>query len=200
MRWTALLLVPVCAAALAQTAHPRAPKKVHGPQMLPLTTTSEGARLRYESAMEALENLRRSEAVDELRAVVKRDPKCAQCWIMLSHLTHDPDEEVNARTRAEQLAPHATPGERLLIRWLAGVQENNLCSCDRRDERSAGEVSRGSPHGISRWPMAGPSAPLRPGNLRSRTRDHACIPIIPAALNELAYAYAFSGNFEKRLR
>ena len=70
--------------------------------------------------MEALERLRRSEAVDELRAVVKRDPKCAQGWIMLAHLTHDPDEQVNARARAEQLAPKVTPGEKLLIKWLAG--------------------------------------------------------------------------------
>ena len=196
MRWTALLLVPVCAAALAQTAHPRAPKKVHGPQMLPLTTTSEGARLRYESAMEALENLRRSEAVDELRAVVKRDPKCAQCWIMLSHLTHDPDEEVNARTRAEQLAPHATPGERLLIRWLAGVQENNfvpaiaamndLLAKYPEDHRLAFLAGRWLLH-QRRYGQA----------TYVLERAISLYPDYPGALNELAYAYAYSGSFEK---
>jgi len=196
VRWTALLLVPVCAAALAQTAHPRAPKKVHGPQTLPLTTTSEGARLRFEAAMEALENLRRSEAVDELRAVVKRDPKCAQGWMMLSHLTHEPDEQANARTRAEQLASRTTPGERLLIRWLAGVQEDNfvpaiaamndLLAKYPEDHRLAFLAGRWLLH-QRRYSQA----------TYVLERAVSLSPDYPGALNELAYAYAYSGRFDK---
>lgn len=196
MRWTALVLVPVCAAALAQTAHPRAPKKVHGPVTLPLTTTSEGARLRFESAMEALEQLRRSEAVDELRAVVKRDPKCAQGWMMLSHLTHDPDEQVNARTRAEQLAPHATPGERLLIRWLAGVQQDNFVPAI----AAMNDLLAKYPEDHRLAFLAGRWL-LQQGRYAQATyvleRAVSLHPDYPAALNELAYSYAYSGSFDK---
>ena len=47
-----------------------------------------------QSAMGALEQLRRGESLDELRSAVKHDPKFAQAWILISHLTHDPDEQV----------------------------------------------------------------------------------------------------------
>jgi tetratricopeptide (TPR) repeat protein len=204
VRWTALFLVPVCAAALAQTARPHASKPAkphsanaaHTAKTLPLTTSSVGAQLRFEGAMEALEQLRRSDAVDELRAVVKRDPKCAQGWIMLSHLTHDPDEQVSARTRAEQLAPRATPGERLLIRWLAGVQENNnvpaiaamndLLAKYPEDHRLAFLAGRWLLH-QRRYGQA----------TYVLEKAVSLYPDYPAALNELAYAYAYSGSFDK---
>jgi tetratricopeptide (TPR) repeat protein len=204
VRWTALLLVPVCAAAWAQGAKPHAAKSAsakssnaaHSAKTLPLTTASVGAQLRFESAMEALERLRRSEAVDELRAVVKRDPKCAQGWMMLAHLTHDPDEQVNARTRAEQLAPKVTPGEKLLIKWLAGVQEDNyvpaitamndLLAKYPEDHRLAFLAGR--------WLLQQRRYGQATYVLERSVSLH---PDYPAALNELAYSYAYSGSFDK---
>ena len=125
MRWTALLLVLLGIAALGSTAKPRTPKPASNTTALPVTTSVPSARQKFESAMVALEQLRRGESLDELRAAVKHDPKFAQAWILISHLTHDPDEQASARARAEQLAPRVTPGERMLIRWLAGVEEGN---------------------------------------------------------------------------
>jgi tetratricopeptide (TPR) repeat protein len=192
MRWTALLLT-FCAAAFATNPKPHHPAKS---STLPVTTSSPAARKEFEHAMGDLEMMRRADAVNDLRATVKRDPKFAQAYILLSHLTHDPDEELSTRARAQQLAAQATPGERLLIRWLSGVQENNyvpaiaamndLLAMYPQDHRTAFLAGRWLVH-QRRYAQG------------VFVLEHAIalLPDYPAALNELAYAYAFSGNFEK---
>ena len=108
LRWTALLLM-FCAPAFATSdGKPHRAKATATTVTLPVTTSSAAARQQFERAMVDLEALRRADAVNDLRATVKRDPKFAQAYILLSHLTHDPDEQVAARLRAEQLAPRAT--------------------------------------------------------------------------------------------
>jgi tetratricopeptide (TPR) repeat protein len=195
LRWTALLLM-FCAAAFATNSKPHHSKPAVKTSTLPVTTNSPSARKEFEHAMGDLEALRRADAVNDLRATVKRDPKFAQAYILLSHLTHDPDEQVSTRTRAEQLASQVTPGERLLIRWLSGVQENNyvpaiaamndLLAMYPRDHRTAFLAGRWLVH-QRRYAQG------------VFVLEHAIalFPDYPAALNELAYAYAFSGNFEK---
>ena len=117
MRWIALFLA-LCTAAFASDAKPRRVKPVQKNVTLPVTTSSPAARSEFEHAMVQLELLRRSDALDDLRNAVKRDPKFAQAYILISHLAHDPNEQLATRSRAEQLAPNVTKGERLLIRWL----------------------------------------------------------------------------------
>src|SRR4029077_1842770 len=56
------------------------------------------------------------------------DPNFAQAFILLSRMSPDPGEQTSTRTRARQLASKVTPSEQLLIRWLAGAQENNYLS------------------------------------------------------------------------
>src|ERR1700756_4744366 len=204
MRWTTCWLVVLCAVAFGLDAQPHhakagsksgskpAPKSV----ALPVTPSSPTARLEFEHAMVDLEALRRADAVNDLRATVKRDPKFAQAYILLSHLTHDPDEQVSTRTRAKQLASQVTPGERLLIRWLSGVQENNyvpaiaamndLLAMYPQDHRTAFLAGRWLVH-QQRYAQG----------IFVLEHAVALLPDYPAALNELAYAYAFSGNFEK---
>ena len=195
MRWTALVLM-FCAAAFATNPKPHHAKPIVKTSTLPVTTSSPAARKEFEHAMTDLEALRRADAVNDLRATVKRDTKFAQAYILLSHLTHDPDEQVSTRTRAEQLAAQVTPGERLLIRWLSGVQENkyvpaiaamnDLLAMYPQDHRTAFLAGRWFVH-QRRYAQG------------VFVLEHAIalFPDYPAALNELAYAYAFSGNFEK---
>jgi len=196
VRWTALLLVLLGTAALGSQTKPHAPKPVPNTTMLPVTTSVPSARQKFESGMVALEQLRRGESLDELRSAVKHDPKFAQAWILISHLTHDPDEQASARGRAEQLAPHVSPGERMLIRWLAGVEEgnyipaisamNDLLAKYPKDHRLAFLGGRWLLH-EGRYAQA------------AFVLEHAVslYPDYPAALNELAYAYAYNGSFEK---
>ena len=195
MRWTALLLM-FCAAVFATNPKPHHPKPAAKMSTLTVTTSSPAARKEFEHAMTDLEALRRADAVNDLRATVKRDTKFAQAYILLSHLTHDPDEQVSTRTRAEQLAAQVTPGERLLIRWLSGVQQNNyvpaiaamndLLAMYPQDHRTTFLAGRWLVH-QRRYAQG------------VFVLEHAIalFPDYPAALNELAYAYAFSGNFEK---
>ena len=115
---------------------------------------------------------------------------------MLAHLTHDPDEQSNARMRAEQLAARSTPGEKLLIKWLAGVQENNyvpaisamndLLAKYPEDHRLAFLSGR--------WLLQQRRYAQATYVLE---RAVSLYPDYPAALNELAYAYAWSGRFDK---
>lgn len=194
MRWTALLLI--LSASLAVAAEPHAARSVAKSSTLPVTTKSPSARHQFERAMVDLEALRRSDALNDLRAAVKRDPKFAQAYILISHLTHDPDEQASARMRAQQLAPQTSRGERLLVRWLSGVQENDyvpaiaamndLLAMYPQDHRTAFLAGRWLIH-QHRYAQG------------IFVLEHAVslFPDYPAALNELAYAYAYSGKFEK---
>jgi tetratricopeptide (TPR) repeat protein len=200
MRWTTGWLVVLCVAAFGSDAKPHhartgstnAPKSI----ALPVTTSSPAARQEFEHAMVDLEALRRADAVNDLRASIKRDPKFAQAYILISHLTHDPDEQLSCRLRAEQLAPRVTPGERLLIRWVSGVQENNYVPAI----AAMNDL-------LAKYPQDHRTAFLAGRWLVHQRRyaqgifvlEHAItlFPEYPAALNELAYAYAFSGNFDK---
>lgn len=195
MRWTVLPLM-FCAVAFATNAKPHSPQHAAKSTTLPVTTASPAARKEFEHAMVDLEALRRADALNDLRAAVKRDPRFAQAQILIAHLTHDPDEQVSARTRALQLAPGVSSGERLLIRWLSGVQENNyvpaiaamndLLAMYPQDHRTAFLAGRWLVH-QRRYAQG------------VYVLEHAValFPDYPAALNELAYAYAFTGNFEK---
>jgi tetratricopeptide (TPR) repeat protein len=195
LRWTAFLVL-LCAAAFGSDANPRHVKPAQKSVTLPVTTTSAAARKKFEHAMGDLEKLRRADALEDLRAAVKHDPKFAQAYILISQLTHDPVEQVSARSRAEELAAHAPSGERLLIRWISGVQENNyvpaiaamndLLAMYPQDHRTAFLAGRWLVH-QRRYAQG------------IFVLEHALtlFPEYPAALNELAYAYAFSGNFEK---
>jgi tetratricopeptide (TPR) repeat protein len=194
LRWITLSLI-LCA-ALAPAAESHRSKPVAKTATLPVSTVSPAARREFERAMVDLEAVRRADALNDLRGAVKRDPKFAQAYILISHLTHDPDEQVATRARAQQLAPHATGGERLLIRWLAGVQENDyvpaiaamndLLAMYPQDYRTAFLAGRWLVH--QRRYAQGIFVLEHAVSLFS---DY------PAALNELAYAYAFSGKLDK---
>jgi len=196
VRWTALSLVLLCAAAFASDAKPRRAEPVQKSITLPVTTSSPAARKEFDRAMVNLELLRRTDALDDLRNAVKRDPKFAQAYILISHLAHDPNEQLATRSRAEQLAPSVTKGERLLIRWLSGVQENtyvpaiaamnDLLAMYPQDHRTAFLAGRWVVH-QRRYAQG----------IFVLEHAVALFPDYPAALNELAYAYAFSGNFDR---
>ena len=197
MRSTALFRVVLCAAvAFGSDANPRRSKPAPESATLPVTSTARSARNEFERAIVDVESLRRADALKGLRAAVERDPNFAQAYILISHLSHDPDEQVSARQRAELLAGRATLGERLLIRWLGSVQENNyvpaiaamsdLLAKYPQDLRSTFLVGRWLRH-QRRYAQG----------IFVLERAFALFPDYPAALNELAYAEAFSGNLDQ---
>jgi len=92
---------------------------------LPVTTASPAAAQHFESGMIHYENHRWNLALDEWREAIKLDPKFAQAYVWICFTTVDPAEEARDRAKAESLMKHVSPGEQLLIRWMAGFRENH---------------------------------------------------------------------------
>jgi tetratricopeptide (TPR) repeat protein len=193
--WCACLLAVLSSAGFA-SSHPAGSAHKNVSANLPVTTASAMARKRFEKAMQSEEYLRRAEALEELRAATKADPRFAQALILLSHLTRDPAEQEATRVRAKQNATRASAGERLLVRWLAGVQEDNYVPAI----AAMNDL-------LTQYPRDQRLAFLAGGWLVRKERYSQAIMVLeravtlnpdyPAALNELGYAYAFSGDFEK---
>lgn len=98
--------------------------KAGAPIQLPVTTSSTAAARVFESAMVHYENHRWNLALNDWNEAIKLDPKFAQAYVWICLTTADPAEESRDRAKAESLISTVTPGEQLLIRWMAGVHEN----------------------------------------------------------------------------
>jgi tetratricopeptide (TPR) repeat protein len=146
--------------------------------------------------MREFEEYRIPEMLQDLRAATKSDPDFAQALILISRMTTDPAEQQATRKRAKQAASKVSPSERLLIRWLAGAQENNyvpaisamndLLAKYPRDQRLA--------YLAGDWLMQQQRYEQAIAVLE---RAVGLFPDYAAALNDLAYGYADTGNFEK---
>src|SRR5258708_36078512 len=75
--------------------------------------------------MGAFLNAHIAEALDDWRSAAKEDPNFALAHAWVAFNTGIPTEENEERTRAKSLADNVTPGERLMIRWIVGVKEND---------------------------------------------------------------------------
>jgi len=193
-RFGSALLLLCVATAFASDANTHKSKVASS--SLPVTTSSLQAGLLFQDAMKNIEYMRLSDALDNLRSAVKKDSKFADGYIFISYLTQQPDEQLSARNRAKQLAPHVTPGERLLIRWLGGVQEDDFVPAI----AAMNDLLARYPHDPRVAYLAGSWLVRQeryPQAAMILERAVALSPNYPAAINELGYAYAFSGDFPK---
>jgi tetratricopeptide (TPR) repeat protein len=92
---------------------------------LPITTSSARARELYEKGMADYENLYLERCNDDWRAAVKEDPSLAVAWAWIAFNSSNPQEISDARAKAKALAPNLTPGEQLMVAWIAKVQEGD---------------------------------------------------------------------------
>ena len=190
-----LLLLCLCAFADGETGAKQSAQVAKGTQ-LPVTTSSTRARTDFEAAMQDFEQYRLNETLQFLRAATKSDPNFAQAFIMIAKISKDPAEQIEARERAKQLAPAASPGERLLIRWLAGVQEDNYLPAI----AAMNDLLAKYPQDARLAFLAGDWLALQERYAQAAVvLEHALqvVPDYPAALNDLGYTYASYGDFEK---
>ena len=174
--------------------------KVH-PQSgnLPVTTSSAAARRNFDRAMRQYENYHVKQALVYLRQAVTEDPKFAQAFVMIAEMSHEPAEQAAARRRAKNLSAQVSPGEQLLIRWISGAQENNYI-----------QAIAAMNDLLAAYPKDRRVAFIAGGWLNSQQRYEqatqvlecalALYPDYPAALNDVAYAYAYTGQFEKAFK
>jgi tetratricopeptide (TPR) repeat protein len=194
-RWCVCLLLFSTVAALADTK-PNLPKPRSASAKLPVTTSSTQARSSFEKAMREFEEYRIPETLQDLRAATKADPNFAQAFVLLCRMSQDPAEQAAARKRAKELAPKVSPSEQLLIRWQVDAQENNylpaiaamndLLAKYPRDQRLA--------YLAGDWLMQQQRYEQAVAVLE---RALAINPDYAAALNDVAYGYADTGNFDK---
>jgi tetratricopeptide (TPR) repeat protein len=191
-----LLVFSSLVASAGTSSNPAQPKQKNAPTKLPVTTLSAQARNSFEKAMREFEEYRVPETLQDLRAATKADPNFAQALILISRMTTDPAEQEATRKRAKQVAVKASASEQLLVRWLAGAQENqflpaigamnDLLTKYPRDQRLA--------YLAGDWLMQQQRYEQAVAVLE---RAVALFPDYAAALNDLAYGYADLGNFEK---
>jgi Flp pilus assembly protein TadD len=167
----------------------------HSSDTLPVSTSSTTARQSFDQAMRNFEAYRLNDSLHNLRRATKEDPKFAQAFIMIAKISTEPAEQAAARRRAESLAPKVTPGEQLLIKWISAAEEdhyipaiaamNDLLAMFPNDHRLAF--------------LAGDWLTLQQSYEQAAViLQHALalFPDYPAALNDLAYTYAFAGDFD----
>ena len=116
--------LPLLAICVAMCAGGARAADGNAPAKLPVTTSSPAAARYFESAMVHYENHRWNLALNDWNEATKADPNFAQAYVWICFTTADPAEEARDRAKAESLVNSVTPGEQLLIRWMAGVREN----------------------------------------------------------------------------
>ncbi len=209
-RISVVLVVVICLLAVRQAvAHEghkpmaknaKAAQAKTGPvKSMPLTTSSVKARDLYQRALQDYELLYLERATIGWRAATKEDPQFAAAFAMLALNSRDPEEIRNARERAKELAAKASPGERLMINWIATVQEGNFLAgiAAMNDMIAMFPRDKHVYYIAANWLMG------VQGNEQAHHLLHRALDIDPdfaPALNNLAYLHARNREFTEALQ
>jgi len=161
---------------------------------MPVTTSSAEARSLYEKGMQDYENLYLERCNDDWRAAVKADPNLAVAWAWIAFNSSNPEEVSTARNKAKALAPKLTPGEQLMIAWIAKVQEGDFIG----GISAMNDLLEMYPKDKHLLYLAGNWLMGENGDeqaLRIMEKALAIDKKFPAALNDLAYLYARNREF-----
>ena len=163
---------------------------------LPVTTSSPQARELYRKGMEDYENLYLERCNDDWRAAVKEDPTLAVAWAWIAFNSSNPEEVTAARAKAKELAPKLTPGEQLMIAWIAKVQEGDFLG----GITAMNDMLEMYPRDKHLLYLAGNWLMGENGNDQAQRFFEKALSIdknYPAALNDLAYVDARNRQFAK---
>lgn len=188
--WCGLIVV------LALLPTPATRHKQH-PQKKPTVSTTistSDARKLFDAGLTAFENEHPEVALDDWRHSARKDPRPPLAHLFISLVTTDPQEQKKEQRSAQTLAARATKRDRLLVRWLSGVEEeqyvpaitamNDLLASYPNDKHIAFLAGR--------WLGSQEQYEAGAKLLRHATEldnNYA------AAWNQLAYCYAYTGDF-----
>jgi tetratricopeptide (TPR) repeat protein len=178
--------------ASVQGAHKSSVKSQVG--SMPVTAASAKGRDLYQKGMEDYENLYLERCNEDWRAAVKEDPSVAVAWAWIAFNSRDPGEIAAARDKAKALLPKITPGEQLMVRWIADVQEGNFIS----GISAMNDMLAMFPKDKHLLYLAGNWLMGENGNEQAEKLFERALAIdknYPAALNDLAYVYARDRKF-----
>jgi len=163
---------------------------------LPVTTSVPQARALYQKGMADYENLYLERCNDDWRAAVKADPSLAVAWAWIAFNSSNPEEASAAREKAKSFAPKATPGEQLMISWIAKVQEGDFIGgiSAMNDMLEMYPKDKHLLYLAANWLVG------EDGNDQAQRFLEKALALdknFPAALNDLAYIYARHREFSK---
>ena len=163
---------------------------------MPVTTSSPKARELFGRALTDYENLYLERANIGWRAAVQADPNFALAYVFIAYNSNDPAEANAAREKATLLAVKASPGERLLIQWIASVKENNFIAgiSAMNDMLEMFPKDKRLAYLAGNWMMGQNSYEQAQKTLE---RALAIDKNYPPALNDLGYCYAQSREYPK---
>ncbi len=200
-RFGVLLLLSLAFPAAAQPANLRTQwQKIrymrhwHRRTTLPLTVHSKRARLLFEQGMTDFANLQTAKALDEWRQSAMRDPNFALAHIFICFNSKDPAEQSAELAKAKAHERQATRGERLLIRWVEGVRENNYVAGIQAMNDLVGLYPKDKQllYVVGNWLLLQESYDQA---LKYMQQLLALDPKYPPALNDLGYTYALTRNY-----
>jgi tetratricopeptide (TPR) repeat protein len=190
-------LILVCLSALSANAgverkQPLASQATN----ISITTSRPDARKLFESGMVEFENEHTNKALENWQTAIRKDPSFAVAHLFISEATYDHVEQKAERRRAKALAGTVTSGEKLLIKWLTGVQEeqyvpaigamNDLLAKYPGDKRIAFLAGRW----LSLQEQYEPA-------VKFLERAIALDAFYAPAWNRIAYCHAYSGDYSK---
>jgi tetratricopeptide (TPR) repeat protein len=168
--------------------------------ILPITTKSAPARQLFVGGLVKLQNLHGPDALQDFHKAIQLDPDFALANIMISFesvdAAVDPAEKVAARERANAAKSKVSRGEQLVVDWLTNSSEGRMVPAI----QSMNEVLEQYPKDkFLAWLGA-----VWVENQQQITRaipmferEVALNPDFAPPLNELAYCYARTRNFDK---
>ena len=162
--------------------------------VLPLTTKSEEVRRLVEKAwVVGLDRVQQQQAIEVLRKALKIDPSFAMGHELLSQISLDPAEQVREQQKAYATRSHASAAERLVIDWLQDADDHRLIPAITK----MNDVLNRYPH--DKWVVF-----LANRWLTQQTQYDRAIAVFensgldaPGLLNNSAYTYAYTRQFEK---
>ncbi len=163
---------------------------------MPVTAASATGRKLYEKGMQDYENLYLERCNEDWRAAVKEDPTIAVAWAWIAFNSRNPAEVSAARDKAKALLPKVTPGEKLMIQWIANVQEGNYIAgiSAMNDLLAMFPKDKHLLYLAGNWLMGENGDEHALGFFE---RALALDKNYPAALNDAAYVYARTRQFSK---
>jgi len=202
-----LSVIAVClAVAVSAHAHDKSQKDKASAKVakvkpssgpMPVTASSVKGRELYEKGMEDYENLYLERCNEDWRAAVKEDPGIALAWAWIAFNSRNPAEVMSAREKAKSLLPKVTPGEQLMIKWIANVQEGNSIA----GIQAMNDMLAMFPKDKHLLYLAGNWLMLDNGDGQAQQRLFekalALDKNYPAALNDLGYVFARNREWAK---
>ena len=196
MRWIQYAVLIVCLSPVSPLwAHHIKPGTT---KTLPVTTSSPKARDLYQRAMADYGNLYLERANIGWRAATEADPNFALAYAWIAFNSKNPEETAAARAKAKALAPKVSPGEQLMIQWIANIQEGNFLP----GIAALNDLLEMYPKDPQLFDLAGNWMMEKSSRERAeKLLEHALVldKNYAAALNDVAYCYARGREFDKAI-